>query len=351
MKGFGSDNHSGVHPRILKAIERANTDHAPSYGTDNWSDKADEMFHHLFSPSTSAFFVFNGTAANVLSLSALVRPHHAVLASSYSHLVNDECGAPERNLGCRIINIECKNAKLTPELLSPHLIRRGDQHASQIRAISITQPTELGTVYTVEEIKKISEFARAQRLYLHMDGARLVNAATYLNCNLKDLTCNAGVDVLSLGGTKNGLLFGEAVLFFNQNSNESLDFDFKYVRKQLMQLPSKTRFIAAQFLEFLGTDLWIENSIHANLMAKKLADRLSTSKYCEITQPTQSNAVFVKIPKKMVAPLRSDAFFYVWNEHTFECRLMTTWDTTDNEVLEFADAVERIGHNLIAEAK
>jgi threonine aldolase len=367
VKGFGSDNHSGAHPRILKAVELANVAHAPSYGTDAWTEKTNVMFRKLFGENAEAFFVFNGTAANVLALSALIESHHAVLASTVSHLLNDECGAAEKSLGCRVIGVPTPDAKLTPELLKPFLIRRGDQHASQIRAISITQPTELGTVYSIAELKALADFARAERLLLHMDGARLVNAAAALNCELRELTTNIGIDALSLGGTKNGLLFGEAVVFLKKGLAE----DFKYKRKQLMQLPSKTRFIAAQFLEFLGADsveaphvapsaapvnepsatpaipLWRQNAKHANAMAQMLRAGLEKSKYCELTQKTQANGVFVKIPRKMVAPLREISFFYVWDEHTFECRLMATWDTTPDDIARFVAAVERIGREVI----
>lgn len=342
-RGFGSDNHSGVHPRYLSAIARANEGHAPSYGTDIWSEEASELFRRLFGPETQAHYVFNGTAANVLALSGLVRSHHAVLTSEHSHLINDECGAPERNLGCKIIGVPSPDAKLTPEILKPFLIRRGDQHHSQVRAISITQPTELGTLYTLDEIKALSEFARRERLFLHMDGARFVNAAEKLGCTFKEMTTDLGVDALSLGGTKNGLMFGEAVLFLRKDLGIEAGADFKYVRKQLMQLPSKTRFLAAQFLEFLGTDLWRENARHANLMAARLSEGLSRSPHAKITQRTQANAVFAILPKSLVPRLREHFFFYVWNEASFECRLMTSWDTQPEDIDGFLEKLSQIG--------
>lgn len=341
-RGFGSDNHSGVHPRYLAAITAANIGHEPSYGTDAITLEANAMMKRLFGADAETFFVFNGTAANVLSLSAIAKPFNAVLASSSSHLVNDECGAPERNLGCKIISVPTSDGKLTVPMLTPFLIRRGDQHASQISAISITQPTELGTVYSLDEIRRLSEFAQIHRLSFHMDGARLVNATAALGCTFKELVTDSGVDVLSLGGTKNGLLYGEAVIFLKPG----LAPDFKYTRKQLMQLPSKTRFLAAQFLEFLATDLWRENANHANAMARRLFDGLKRFHFVSLTQTCQANAVFACFPKALLGPLRERAFFYVWNEHTFECRLMTSWDTTPDDVDRFIAAVAELGQNF-----
>jgi len=342
MRGFGSDNHSGVHPRILRAIEAANVDHAPSYGTDPLTEKAAAMFKDLLGPEAEPYFVFNGTAANVLSLAALVKPHHAILVSACAHLANDECNAPERHLGGKLIPVPAADGKLRPETLREHLIRRGDQHAAQVAAISITQSTELGTVYTLDEIRALGEFARRERLFFHMDGARLVNAAESLGASFREMTTDCGVDVVSFGGTKNGLLFGEAVVFLRKGLNA----DFKYVRKQMMQLPSKTRYLSAQFLEFLGTDLWRDNARHANQMARLLAEGLRRSPHAEVTQETQANAVFVKFPKGFIAKLREAAFFYVWNERTFECRLMTTWDTTREDIERLLTALDRLGAEL-----
>ncbi len=340
-RGFGSDNHSGVHPRILDAVSRANAFHAPSYGTDELTRKAEEVMKLHFGPDAETFFVFNGTAANVLSLSALLKPFQAVIAASQAHIINDECGAPERILGSKIIAVQTPDAKLTPELIKPHLIRRGDQHYSQVRAISLTQPTELGTVYSVEEIRALGEFARKENLFLHVDGARLVNAAVSLGVTLKEMTTDCGVDIISVGGTKNGLLFGEAVVCLRPEISK----DLKYVRKQLMQLPSKTRFISAQFLEFLGTDLWKENARHANAMARRLSDGLQKSKFARVTQKVEANGVFVLIPKALVSRLRETSFFYVWDEATFECRLMTTWDTDPKDIDEFIARLEHLGES------
>ncbi len=226
------------------------------------------------------------------------------------------------------MSVPSPDGKINVDSLKPFMIRRGDQHYSQVKVISISQPTELGTVYSPQEIQELADFAHREGLFLHMDGARLVNAAAALNMSLKGLTADVGVDVLSLGGTKNGLLFGEAVVFLR----EGLSTDFKFQRKQLLQLPSKTRFIAAQFLEFLGTDLWLENARHANSMALLLAKGLKRSPFAQITQLTQANAVFVRFPKNLISRLRSETFFYVWDEHTFECRLMTSWDTQESDI-------------------
>ncbi len=248
----------------------------------------------------------------------------------------DECGAPEKFLGSKVISIPSIDAKLTPEMIKPHLIRRGDQHASQPRVLSITQPTELGTVYSLKELSALSTFCKTEKLVLHIDGARLVNAVAALGCSISAAV--EGADVVSLGGTKNGLVFGEAVIFLNSKVSP----DFRYLRKQAMQLPSKSRFIAAQFLEFLGTDLWLDNALRANRLASRLATGLATCKSVAITQKVQANACFVKIPREHVARLRDHSFFYVWDEHTFECRLMTSWDTTEEDVDRFVAEVARL---------
>jgi threonine aldolase len=231
--GFGSDNHSGAHPEILQALMRASQGHQPSYGTDEISERTAAIFEKHFGAGVKAFFVFNGTAANVLSLDAILKPYQSVICTAASHLQNDECGAPERWTGAKLVSITSENGKLTVEDVKANLVRRGDQHFSQVAVVSITQPTELGTIYSLSEIKEITSFAHANGLMVHMDGARLVNAAASLGVSLSAMTKDAGIDVLSLGGTKNGLVFGEAVLFFDAK----LAQDFKYRRKQAMQQP------------------------------------------------------------------------------------------------------------------
>jgi threonine aldolase len=336
--GFGSDNHSGAHPEILQALMRASQGHQPSYGTDEISERTAAIFEKHFGAGVKAFFVFNGTAANVLSLDAILKPYQSVICTAASHLQNDECGAPERWTGAKLVSITSENGKLTVEDVKANLVRRGDQHFSQVAVVSITQPTELGTIYSLSEIKEITSFAHANGLMVHMDGARLVNAAASLGVSLSAMTKDAGIDVLSLGGTKNGLVFGEAVLFFDAK----LAQDFKYRRKQAMQLPSKTRFIAAQFEAFLGTELWLTNARHANSLAKELYEGLKQRPYVTLTQECQANAVFVKIPKEWIGRLRERYFFYVWDEKTFECRLMTTFDTTSETVSGFLKALDEL---------
>ena len=336
--GFGSDNHSGAHPEILKALVAASSGHQPSYGTDEISNRVKGIFEQHFGSDARSHFVFNGTAANVLALDCVLKPYQAVICAETSHLQNDECGAPERWTGAKLITVPTQNGKITVEDIRERMVRQGDQHYSQAAVVSITQPTELGTLYTVEEIKFISAYVHAQGMLLHMDGARLVNAAAALNVSLKELTRDAGVDILSFGGTKNGLVFGEAIVFFNPKFAN----DFKYRRKQAMQLPSKTRFIAAQFEAFLGTDLWLQNAKHVNQMAKLLYEGLKQRPYVTLTQECQANAVFVKIPKDWISTLREQYFFYVWNEANFECRLMTTFDTTEDTITGFLNALDEL---------
>jgi len=335
QQGFGSDNHSGVHPEILAAVTQISSGHLPSYGTDEISSRTHKIFVQHFGEAAQEFYVFNGTAANVLALAALILPHHSVLCADSSHLNVDECGAPERFIGCKLITVPSPDGKITVPALEEKMIRLGDQHFSQPAVISITQPTEYGTVYSIAELKTLEEFARRHRLLIHMDGARLVNAAASLNVGLREISTDVGVDVLSLGGTKNGLMFGEAVVFLKPGLGQ----DFRFRRKQAMQLPSKTRFLAAQFEAFLGSDLWQRNARHANQMAERLAAGLRTIEGVEITQAVQANAVFAKLPKSWIRPLRERFFFYVWNEKTFECRLMTSFDTTPEVVDEFIRSV------------
>lgn len=335
MKGFGSDNHSGVHPEIMKSIIEANVDHAPSYGTDFWSEQLIEKIKNDFGSRTEIFLVFNGTAANVLSLRACVQSFQAVICSDVSHLNVDECGAPEFFTGAKLIPIPSRHGKITVADMEKALIRRGDQHFSQAAAVSITQPTELGTCYSIEELKEISQWCKAKGLYLHIDGARLANAAYFLGTDLS--TVCRGADIVSMGGTKNGLMMGEAILILNPELAEN----FKYLRKQSSQLPSKTRFVAASFLCYLSNDLWKRIAEHSCTMAQSLHKKLKEIPALEITAPCQSNAAFVKIPQKHIKELKKHFFFYVWNEETFECRLMTTWDTQIEEIENFSDLLKK----------
>ncbi len=338
MRSFGSDNHSGAHPDIMAAIAGANSDHAPSYGTDAWSDRALELFKKEFGPKSQTFFVFNGTAANVTALRAVMRSHESVLCTEISHLNMDECAAPEFFTGGKLWTLPHTDGKLSLQTAREALIRRGDQHFAQARVVSLTQPTELGTCYGLSEMRAFADWAHQENLYLHIDGSRLANAAQSLKVGFQELISESGVDVVSFGGTKNGLLMGEAVVFLN----EKLAADFKYIRKQSAQLPSKTRFIAAQFEAYLSNGLWKKIASHSCSMAQLLREELGFISGVEIMRPTESNAVFAKLPKAWIKPLREKYFFYVWDEKTFECRLMTSWDTTTEDVRGFVRAMKEL---------
>lgn len=342
MRGFGSDNHSGVHPLLLAAITDANLNHAPSYGTDDWTEKAQKTFKNHFGNSAEAHFVFNGTAANVLALKSAVESFHSVFVSDMSHMNVDECGAPEFIAGCKLIPIKSHEGKLKLQDLKDSLIRRGDQHFSQVKMISLTQPTEIGTCYSKAEIKEICDWAKKENMYVHIDGARLPNAAVSLNLSFKEMTTDCGVDVVSFGGTKNGFLFGEAVVFLNQD----LAKDFKFIRKQALQLPSKTRFISAQFEKSLSTDLWKEIAAHSLKMAQRLYESLKTISEIHFEAPVQSNAVFVRMPKEWIKILKQKYFFYVWDEKTWSCRLMTSWDTQISDVDGFVNEIKKLKGQL-----
>lgn len=335
MRGFGSDNHSGVHPEILRAITTANVDHAPSYGTDPLTQECQEQFKKFFGKSCEAYFVFNGTAANVLSLKTMMKSHESCFVTDISHLNLDECGAPEFFAG-KLIPIKSIDGKLTVAELEKHFIRLGDQHYTQPRVVSLTQPTEVGTIYSLDEIKTITAWAKKYNLFVHMDGARFTNAVYKLNCSMQQLTTDLGVDVLSFGGTKNGLMFGEAVVILNP----ALAKDFKYIRKQAAQLPSKTRFIAAQFLAFFNDDLYLKIAKHSCDMAQYFSEKLPAK--IKVNYPVQSNALFAEIPQALVKKLKQQYFFYVWDEKTFECRLMTSWDTQKEDIEGFCKALNEV---------
>ncbi len=337
MKGFGSDNHSGVHPELLNAVIKANVDHVPSYGTDEFTLMATQQFKKHFGEQTSVYLVFNGTAANVLALQSLIKRHQSVFCTDISHLNRDECGAPELFAG-KLQTLPHQNGKLTVGILKDAFIRRGDQHYSQPKVVSLTQPTELGTCYSLTEIKEIADWAHSQNLYVHMDGARLTNAVQFLQTTFADMTTKQGVDIVSFGGTKNGLMMGEAILVLNPK----LADDLKYIRKQAGQLPSKTRFIAAQFSRYLTDNLFLQIANHSCAMAEQLYQNLQLIPQITITRPRQSNAVFAIIPQPWVKILREKYFFYVWDEKTFECRLMTSWDTTSAEIYEFTNLIKKL---------
>jgi threonine aldolase len=331
-RGFASDNHAGALPEVLDAVARANVGHAPSYGADEWTARVEDLFRGEFGDEARTVLVFNGTGANVVALQALCRPFEAVVCASTAHLNVDECGAPERVAGLKLLPIDTPDGKLTPELVSSRLVRFGDEHAVQPRVVSITQSSELGTVYTLGEIRTLADQAHARGMLLHVDGARLANAAVALGASLSALTTDAGVDVVSFGGTKNGLLLGEAVVFLR----EGLGGDVAFLRKQSMQLASKMRFIAAQFEALLTDSLWQRPAGHANAMAARLATALEAVDGVHVTQPVQANAVFAVIPPEASQRLQERWHFYVWDERTGEVRWMCSWDTTEEDVDAFA---------------
>jgi threonine aldolase len=332
---FASDNNAGVHPDILRAIAEANVGHVRGYGDDPFTERAVAAFREHFGQSVEVFFVFNGTGANVLSLGALMKPFEAVVCGARAHMSVDECAAPERFVGCKLLLVDSPDGKIAPAQVRSHLHGIGDQHHVQARVISITQATEYGTVYTVDETRALADLAHEHRMYLHVDGARISNAAAALGVGFRELIADAGVDVLSFGGTKNGLLGGEAVVFLDPG----LARDFKFIRKQSMQLASKMRFIACQFEAFLSNDLWRRNAEHANRMARLLADGIASVPAIRVTQKVESNAVFATVPRPLIPVLQEHSFFYVWTEETDEVRWVTSFDTTEEDVEEFVEAV------------
>lgn len=337
IREFGSDNFSGVLPEVLRAIEEAAFGHQHAYGEDSYTSKAVAAFKQLLGPDIEVCFVYNGTAANVLGISAYTHSYHAVICADTAHIHVDECGAMEKQTGCKLLTVPTFDGKLSVELIRSHVHGFGDQHHIQPRVISITQCTELGTVYTPEEVAEICRFAHDHNMIVHMDGARIANAVAFLNCSLADISRNAGVDVLSFGGTKNGMLFGEAVIFFNPN----LLKEVKYLRKQSMQLHSKGRFIAAQFLAMLKDELWIKTASHANAMARSLAHSAAQIPGIKITQKVQGNEVFAIIPRDRITKLQEECFFYVWDESSSEIRWVCSFDTTENDILEFVALLRR----------
>jgi threonine aldolase len=335
-RGFASDNNAGVHPRVIDALRAANQGHTVAYGDDAFTETAVKKFREQFGEGAQVFFVFGGTGANVTGLAAVTRPHNAVVCAETAHINVDECGAPELFTGCKLVTLATADGKLKAEQIEPLLTRIGDQHHVQPRVVSISQPTELGTVYTVEELAGLSSFARSKGLLLHVDGARLANAAAHLGVSLREAA--EGADVLSFGGTKNGMMYGEAVVFLDA----SLARDFKFVRKQGAQLPSKMRFVAAQFNALLTEDLWLRNAAHANSLARALAEELARIPQIKITRAVESNGVFALMPRESVPRVQEHFFFYVWNEQTSEVRLMCSFDTTEEDVRELARVIREI---------
>jgi len=339
-RGFASDNNAGVHREVLEAIGRVNHGHVVAYGDDPYTRSALAKFEEHFGAGIDVFFTFNGTGANVLGLQALNRPYHAVLCSEYAHIYTDECGAPEKHTGCKLIPLPHEDGKITLESIRHAYHGIGDQHHVQARVISITQSTEMGTAYKSEEIQALANFAHEHEMFLHVDGARIANAAASLGQTLRQATRDLGVDVLSFGGTKNGIMGGEAVVFFNRKlSNPKPSEDFRYLRKQGMQLASKMRFIATQFEALLTNDLWLRSAQQANRMARLLEGEVRKIPHVRIAWPVEANGVFVQIPQPVIDKIKERYFFYPWIEEECIVRWMCSFDTTEEDVKEFVKVV------------
>lgn len=344
-KSFASDNNAPVHPAILEAITAANTGHVRAYGDDPWTRAMEERFREHFGPKTRSFCVFNGTGANVLGLQALAQPFEAVICARGAHIDVDECGAPEKLTGCKLLPCDTSDGKLRVDDVRARLVGIGDQHHVQPRVVAITQSSEVGTVYTPDEVRSLADFAHQNGLFLHMDGARIANAAASLGVPLRAITTDAGVDVLSFGGTKNGLLGAEAVLFLSDVASAR----FPFHRKQGAQLASKMRYLAAQLARLLEGDLWLANAAHANRMARRLAERAASIPGVSLAHPTQANGVFARLPRELVAPLQAHSFFYVWDERGPVVRWMCSFDTSESDVDAFMERLASLARDGAAQ--
>ena len=338
FKSFASDNNAPVHPEVMQAIVDANIGDTIAYGDDKYTQEAKEAIKNAFGKDVKVFFVFTGTGANVLSVSQLTRSFHSVVCAASAHANIDECGAPEKFSGCKLQALPTTDGKIRVGQIEPLMHSIGFEHHVQPKVISITQATELGTIYTLEEIKTLANWAHAHDMYLHVDGARISNAAAALGVTFKEMITDTGVDVLSFGGTKNGLMLGEAVVFLNPD----LAKDFQYLRKQAMQLASKMRFLSAQFTAFFKNDLWLKNASHSNKMAAILAEGIKDISGIEIVYPVQTNGIFAKVPPTLVDELLKHYFFYVWDDNESIIRWMTSFTTTEADVEEFVKTVRRL---------
>ena len=337
MKSFASDNYSGIHPEIFEAIQRANTLHQISYGDDFFTKEANRIFEKTFG-KVDVLYTFNGTGANVTCLKCCTLPFQAVICSEYAHILADECGAPTQSIGCSLLPLKTTDGKLTPEMIKPLLNRIGNVHNTQPKVISISQSTELGTVYSITELKNLCNFAHDNGMFVHLDGARISNAVASLGVSLKAATVDCGVDIMSFGGTKNGLMIGEAVLIFN----DELKANAPYFHKQTAQLFSKNRFIATQFTALLTNDLWLRMANHSNRMAQILSAKVKLIPGLKVTQKVDANAVFAIIPVHTIESLRANYPFYEWDAQTHEQRWMCSFDTTEEEVNEFVNTLKEL---------
>jgi threonine aldolase len=336
-KTFASDNNAGVHPEVMKAIERANAGHAVGYGDDPYTESAIRKMKEIFGEEIDVFFVFGGTGANVITLKTLTDSFNSIVCASTAHIVTDECGAPEKFTGCKLLMIPSDDGKITADQVERAIRGKGDQHHSQEKAVSITQVTEKGTLYSPDEIRKIADVSHKHNLALHMDGARICNAAAALGISLKEATTDLGVDVLSFGGTKNGLMYGEAVIFFDKKYSAY----FKFFRKQGMQLASKMRFISVQFEALLTDDLWLRNAEHSNRMAALLAREVGTIPGVKIINKVEANSIFAALPREVIPHLQEEYFFYIFDDTVPIVRWMTSYDTTEEDIEAFTAAVKK----------
>jgi threonine aldolase len=335
-KSFGSDNHAGMHPAVLRAIMDANSGDAVAYGADEWTAQVTAELTDAFRADGGAFLALNGSGANILGLSVLLRRHEAVICAESAHINTDECGSAERLIGTKLLTVPTADGKLTPELIAERLAGRGDDHRAQPGVVAITQSTELGTCYTLAELGKIADFCRASDLRVFLDGARLANAAAYLDCPLAELAEYA--DALSFGGTKNGAMGAEALIVMRADRAA----DVPYLRKQQTQLTSKMRFVAAQFGALLHDGLWRANAVHANAMARRLADGVAELDGVEIVYPVQANAVFARLHPRHIAALQREWTFHVWDEPACVVRWMTAFDTSEADVDAFLHNIRSV---------
>jgi threonine aldolase len=335
-KSFGSDNHSGAHPAVMRAIVEANTGDAVAYGADPWTERATSELRRLAGADGEVYLVLNGSGANVLGLGLLLDRHEAVICAESAHIHTDECGAAERILGTKLLTVPAPDGKLTPELIASRLAGRGDEHFAQPGVVAITQSTELGTCYSLAELRKIREFCADNGLRVYLDGARLANAAAYLGCSLAELAEHA--DVLSLGATKNGAMGVEALIVMRAGDSANAP----YLRKQHMQLSSKMRFLAAQFIALLEDDLWLRNARHANAMAARLASGLANLPGVDVVYPVESDAVFARLSRQHIAALQREWMFHLWDETTSVVRWMTAFDTQERDVDDFLAGIAAV---------
>ncbi|MEV8267969.1 low specificity L-threonine aldolase [Microbacterium sp. NPDC076911] len=343
IRGFASDNYSGIHPEVLAAIAAANQGHQVAYGEDVYTARLQEVFTHHFGEGVEAFPVFNGTGANVIGLQSMLPRWGAVIAASTAHINVDEGGAPERVAGIKLLTVPTDDGKLTTDLIDREAWGWGDEHRAQPLVVSITQSSELGTLYTPDEVRTIADHAHARGMRLHMDGARIANAAAALAVPVREFTRDAGVDVLSFGGTKNGAMLGEAVVVLDPAASEGL----RFLRKLNMQLASKMRFVSAQLIALLEGDLWLRNASHANAMAQRLRSGVEAGlaegkiRGVGFTQQTQANGVFATLPDGVADRLRESFRFYDWDAARNEVRWMCSFDTTEDDIDAFITAIAR----------